>query len=94
MMDLLALLPILLIVALMIGLSWSAAKAGIAGLAVALPIALLDHPPDILSSPRLCDEPQRRHATGLCSAMCRWIISHTPVSGKRGACIRGRASPA
>jgi lactate permease len=37
---LLALSPILVIVALMIGLSWSAAKAGIAGLAVALPVAL------------------------------------------------------
>jgi lactate permease len=37
---LLALLPILLIVALMIGLQWSAAKAGLAGLAVALPVAL------------------------------------------------------
>jgi lactate permease len=41
MTALLALLPILLIVALMIGLSWSAAKAGVAGLIVALPIALL-----------------------------------------------------
>jgi lactate permease len=40
MSAILALLPILLIVALMIGLQWSAAKAGIAGLAVALPVAL------------------------------------------------------
>ncbi len=40
MTALLALLPILLIVALMIGLSWSAARAGIAGLVVALPVAL------------------------------------------------------
>ncbi len=40
MTALLALLPILVIVALMIGRSWSAARAGMAGLAVALPVAL------------------------------------------------------
>ena len=40
MTAILALLPILLIVALMIGLSWSAARAGIAGLVVVLPVAL------------------------------------------------------
>jgi lactate permease len=41
MTALFALLPILLIVALMIGLHWSAARAGLAGLAVALPVALV-----------------------------------------------------